>query len=317
MERFKLLGVPFDFGQELSGVKYAGSFLREMGLLEEMRDISVTDDLGEMIFPVKTETTITDHIKNLREASLCNRMISERIASEHLDNDFLLSVGGDHGMSLGTIHGILSHRPDSVIIWADAHGDINTPATTPSGNFHGMPLAFLTGLASHPEFDWVKNRLSPEKLILIGPRDLDEGERDLILKHKIQYFSSDELNRLGAKEILEMALHRADPMGTCPIHLSFDVDVFDGSDVHSTGTIVPHGPKLEELFLLGGLVAETGRLKSMDLVEFNPSIGTIEEVQASATLIMDFVKTTLKQKGARDFIYRAFDRSLLNNGDYL
>lgn len=317
MERFKLLDVPFDYGQDLSGVRYAGSYLKEMGLLEDMRDISVTDDLGELKFPVKVGSNKRDNIKNLTEASEGNKKISDFISNTVLGNDFLLNVGGDHGIALGTIHGILSHRPDSIVIWADAHGDINTPGTTPSGNFHGMPLAFLTGIASHPEFDWVKHKLNPEKLILIGPRDLDEGERDIIQKYKIQYFSSDELNRLGAKEVLDMALHRADPMGVSPIHLSFDVDLFDGSDVHSTGTIVPQGPKLEEIFLFGGLVAETGRLKSMDLVEFNPSIGTIEEVMASGTLVMDFIRTTLKQKGARDFIYRAFDRSLLNNGDYL
>lgn len=317
MERFKLLGIPFDFGQDLSGVRYAGTYLREMGLLEVLREVSITDDLGELDFPMKREVAKTDNIKNLTESSAGNKKISDFISNLDLENDFLLNIGGDHGMALGTIHGILSQRPDTIVIWADAHGDINTPETTPSGNFHGMPLAFLTGLANHPEFDWVKNKLNPEKLILVGPRDLDEGERDLILKHKIQYFSSDELNRLGAKEVLDMALHRADPMGSCPIHLSFDVDLFDGSDVHSTGTIVPHGPKLEEVFLLGGLIAETGRLKSMDLVEFNPSIGTVEEVHASGALIMDFIRTTLKQKGARDFIYRAFDRSLLTNGDYL
>jgi arginase len=310
MERFKFLNIPFDYGQDHPGVRFAGTYLREAGLLNEMRELSVTDDLGDMDFPLKLSSTVNDNIKNLHEASAANREISEAIEKLDLGNDFLLNVGGDHGMSLGTIHGILSHRPDSVVIWADAHGDINTPDSTPSGNFHGMPLAFLTGIANHSEFNWIENKLSPEKLILIGPRDLDEGEKNIIEKYKIQYFSSEELNRIGAKEVLEMALHRADPHGICPIHLSFDVDLFDGSDVLSTGTVVPDGPKLEEIFLLGGLVAETGRLKSMDLVEFNPLIGKIDDVNASGELIMDFVLTTLKQKGNRDFIHRAFGSAL-------
>lgn len=313
MEQIKILGVPFDFGQERSGVKYAADYFRIKGLVNELTKISVVKDLGNLSLPEKKSRLLKDKIYNLHESSEGNRKISNKIESLDLQDDFLLNIGGDHGMSLGTIHGILKHRPDSIVIWADAHGDINTPETSPSGNFHGMPLAFLTGMATHPDFEWIKNKLQPNKLILIGPRDLDEGERDLIEKYKVQYFSSEELNRMGAKEVLEMALHRADPHGNAPIHLSFDVDIFDGEDIFSTGTIVADGPKLEEVFLLGGLIAETGRMKSMDLVEFNPLIGTAEEVEASGELIMDFLKTTLRQKGSRDFIYRAFDKTILSS----
>lgn len=313
MEQIKILGVPFDSGQEKRGVKYAADYLRIHGLVESMRKISVVQDLGNIVFPDKKAVYLKERIKNIHEASENNLKISRTIEALDLKDDFLLNIGGDHGMSLGTIHGILSHRPDSIVIWADAHGDINTPETSPTGNFHGMPLTFLTGLATHPEFDWITHKLQPNKLILVGPRDLDEGERDLIEKYKIQYFSSEELNHLGAKEVLEMALHRADPHGLAPIHLSFDVDIFDGEDISSTGTIVPDGPKLEEVFLLGGLIAETGRMKSMDVVEFNPLIGTVDQVEASGELVMDFLVTTMRQKNNREFIYRAFDKTILSS----
>lgn len=313
MERIKVLGIPFDFGQDHVGVRLAADYFRKEKLMDQLSDISFAEDLGDVQLPMKEKKYSRDNIKNIKEASQGNLEISTAIEKMNLGSDFLLTIGGDHGMSLGTIHGILSHRPETVVIWADAHGDINTPDLSPSGNFHGMPLAFLTGLAQHPEFDWLKHKLSPEKLILIGPRDLDEGERELIERFRIQYFSSDELNRMGAKEILEMALHRADPHGTSPIHLSFDVDLFDGEDILSTGTIVPDGPKLEEVFLMGGLLAETGRLKSMDVVEFNPLIGSVEAVEDSGELIMDFIITTLRQKNSRDFIYRAFDKTILSS----
>lgn len=250
-------------------------------------------DFGEIsLQEIKTnkfETGIID----LHQNFAANLTISRTIASA-LPADLQLNIGGDHGMGLGTVTAALEKDPSTLIIWADAHGDINTPSTSPSGNFHGMPLAFLLGEATHPLFP-SDIRLSPEQLILIGPRDLDEGEKDIIIRKRIQYFSSEELNRVGAKDILEMALHRADPTGGKPIHLSFDVDLFDADDLIATGTKVKQGPRLEEIFLLGGLLAETQRLKSLDLVEFNPCLGSPIEVASSASLILDFLDVVVKQ----------------------
>lgn len=296
MRNVHLLGVPFNFGQDHLGVKEAYSYLKEKGLAERLKDIAPLKTDSTLRFWERTPCTDNPAIKFSQEASVASRLISHKI--EHMplqDDDFLLSVGGDHGMALGTIHGILSHRPDSVIVWADAHGDINTPITSPSGNFHGMPLAFLLNQASHHDFEWIKRFIKPEKLILIGPRDLDEGEKNIIEKLSIQYYSSDDLNRIGTKEVLDMALHRADPYSACPIHLSFDVDVFDDNDFSSTGTRVKHGPRREEIFLMAGILGETGRLKSMDVVEFNPAIGTESEKADCAELVMEFIEATLTE----------------------
>ena len=295
MKDIKVLGIPYDFGQERIGVRLAPHVLREAHLFNRLANIAPTIDLDDMIFPFKLAEKQTDGlIKQSLAASLGTKSINDQIEREDLSESFLLNIGGDHGLALGTIHGILAHRPDTIVVWADAHGDINTPETSPSGNFHGMPLAFLLGLSQHPHFQWIRRNLLPEKLIFFGPRDLDQGEKDIITKHSIQYFSSEEVNRLGAHEVIEMALHKADPFGTCPIHLSFDVDVFDQFDIHSTGTKVPDGPKLEELFLMGGLLAETGRLKSMDLVELNPQIGDAASVERSIALVLEFLESTMK-----------------------
>jgi arginase len=293
MRDIKLLGIPFDFGQDHLGVRMGYDYLTDLDLVPRLSQIAPVTNLGNIKLPFNLPVDQSELIKNAKAASLSNLEISDLIERETLGDSFLLNIGGDHGMSLGTIHGILAHNPETVVVWADAHGDINTPETSPSGNFHGMPLTFLLNEATHKDFDWPRNFILPEKLILIGPRDLDQGEKDIIQKLKIQYYSSDDLNRVGAKEILEMALHRADPFATSPIHLSFDVDLCDQRDIQSTGTIVPEGPRLEEIFLLGGILAETGRLKSMDVVEFNPLIGSDKEVKTSGDLVIEFITSTI------------------------
>lgn len=296
MQRVKVLGIPFHFGQEHKDVKDAPAYFRTLGLLEQLDKIANVRDLGNLDFSLCKNAPVFSSIKNELKASIANELISKCIESEDLRNNFLLNLGGDHGMALGTIHGLLSHKPDMVVIWADAHGDINTPETTLSGNFHGMPLSFLLSLPKKRRaFNWLKYTLSPRKLIYFGPRDLDESEKEIIEELSIQYYSSEEINRIGTKKLLDQALEIADPQGRCPLHLSFDVDVFDTKDIHSTGTKVDHGPRLVEIFKLGKLLGETGRLQSMDVVELNPGIGTQEQVLNTFFLTMEFIEATLKK----------------------
>lgn len=316
MNRLKILGIPFNFGQPHTGVAKASQDLKNHGLIETLSPFVDELDYRELNF--KSYQSSDKAIRNSISSSVGCKKISDTVENLKLVNYFLLTIGGDHGMALGTIHGLLKHRPDTVVVWADAHGDINTPESSPSGNFHGMPLAFLLGLATHRDFPWIRKYLLPEKLILVGPRDLDQGEKEIIRKYHIQYFSSEELNTHGAKELLEMALHRADPTGQCPIHLSFDVDLFDQVDIQSTGTRVANGPKLEEVFLMGGYLAQTGRLHSMDIVEFNPDIGTATDVHQSRTLITDFIKMIVKESFTdhtnlipSQVLQRAFSRELI------
>ncbi len=291
MRNIQLTDIPFDLGQPHSGVRGAFEYLKSLGLVEELEAARPVIEKRIQI-PVKMKDTDL-RIREARQAAYASEVISAHVARNYRRDSFQLNIGGDHGMALGTIHGLLHHHPNAVVVWLDAHGDLNTPETSPSGNFHGMPLAFLLGIASHPQFAWLKKVINPQRLILVGPRDLDSGEVSAIRNYGIQYFSSEDLGRLGASELLSMALHRADPDGTAPIHLSFDVDVFDGEAVVATGTRVPGGPALEELFLLGGLLAETGRLRSMDIVEFNPELGNPAEVRASGDLILDFAKAVV------------------------
>jgi arginase len=294
--KIKFLGVPFSFGQPHAGVALAPDACRDQALLQDLQNIAPTIDLGNIDFSrEKNLLSDTGDIKNELASSIGCHRISQAIADENLDDSFLLNVGGDHGLGLGSVHGILEHSPDSVVVWADAHGDINPPTSSPSGNFHGMPLAFLIeGLKHHSRFSWLKNKLSPKKLIYFGPRDLDSKEKEIIDDLSIQYISSEDINRHGTTALLEEALQIADPLKNCPIHLSFDVDVCDADDVVATGTRVNAGPDLSEVLKLGEELAETGRLRSMDIVELNPELGNFQEVERSFDLAKEFALRTIQ-----------------------
>ncbi len=289
MKGIKLLGVPFKAGQPHSGVAQAPEAMRENHLIPLLRAFSPrVDDLGDLDFSLCGDHS-DGQIKNERASALGNALISESIQSENLKDFFLLNIGGDHGLALGTIHGLLHHYPDLIVVWADAHGDINTPDASQSGNFHGMPLSFLLkGNQGREEFAWLRKILRPERLIFMGPRDLDPAEKEIIRDLGIQWYSSDDINSFGAEALLQMALRIADPHGKAPIHLSFDVDVFDSEDVVATGTRVPQGPDKNEMMKLGQLLGETGRLQSMDLVEVNPDFSHEKKTCETLELALRF-----------------------------
>lgn len=297
MEKIKFLGVPFAFGQPHPGVRKAPAHFRLRGGLEALSKIAAVSDLGDIDFSlIMNKERAYSSIKNGLASDVGCELISQCIEKEKLGNAFLLNLGGDHGLALGSIHGILTHRPETVIIWADAHGDINPPGASLSGNFHGMPLSFLLGLNRDSErFKWIKRYLRPEKLILFGPRDLDEAEKEIIQELSIQYISSEDILKFGTEKLLQQALKKADPDGKAPLHLSFDVDFCDAQLVQATGTPVLSGPSRSEVMALGSLLGKTGRLRSMDVVELNPEIGSDREIKDSFNLVFDFLNLTLSE----------------------
>jgi arginase len=142
---------------------------------------------------------------------------------------------------MGTISGTLSKHPDAVVVWVDAHADINTVATTPTGNIHGMPAAFLLGLPSTqnvPEFSWLKPMLKTNSIVFIGLRDVDPGEKKIIKENGITAFSMHEVDKYGIGEVVRRALDAVNPHRDRPIHLTFDVDALDPDVAPSTGTPV-------------------------------------------------------------------------------
>jgi arginase len=211
-----------------------------------------------------------------------------------------LTLGGDHSIAIGSVAGVakaVKERLDRkmALIWVDAHADINTPETSGSGNIHGMPVAFLTGLAKDedPEtFGWITDdmRIPLSKLVYIGLRDVDRGEKAILRQHGVKAFSMHDIDRHGIGRVMEMAL--AHIGSDTPIHLSFDVDALDPTYAPSTGTPVRGGLTLREGDFIAECVHETGCLVAMDLVEVNPSlepgvndIGATETVRAGCSIV--------------------------------
>jgi len=320
MNNIQILGIPFDFGQEHIGVRLPYSYLKDRHFINRLRPSCNIIDHHELPLPFKLKEKNemkNSLIKNHELCSLANRDISDFIEALDLKESFLLNIGGDHGFGLGSIHGLLHHHKDMIVVWADAHGDVNTPESSLSHNFHGMPVSFLLGLARDKHFNWITHGLIPKDLILFGTRDLDESEKFIIQKLGIQHFSAKEINRFGHKSLLESAIQKIDPYGTRPIHLSLDVDVFDPEDMTCTGTKVKEGPFREEIFGMGTFLGETGRLKSMDIAEFNPLFGTEEEGERSSELIISFLESVLgallmkNDKPTRDYLKRHDSKSEL------
>ncbi len=291
MQKVKWLGVPFHYGQSNKGVAAASLFFRGIGLIQELEKVVRVEDLGDMSFTLMSEKDTS--IRFEQTVAFGCETISSTIQKLDLTNDLLLVVGGDHGLSLGSIHGLLSKNPETIVVWVDAHGDMNPPSASPTGNFHGMPLAFLLNQAGqHKSFSWVKNHLRPEKLILLGPRSLDPEEQRLIRELNITYHSTDEIHEHGMANLLKAALKKIDPKGTSPLHLSFDVDACDPETMPSTGTLVSRGLDAQDMLSLGQELAQTGRLRSIDLVEFNPFIGSADDLKISLQGVQDFLLKT-------------------------
>ena len=244
------------------------------------------------------------NMKNPMAVSAVTKQLSQQIYDKAIGGRLVLTLGGDHSIAIGTISGTAKATRerlgrDIAVIWVDAHTDINTPETSESGNVHRMPVAFLTGLATSERediFGWLQkeNLFSVNKLVYIGLRDVDRGEKQILREHGIKAFSMHDIDRHGIGRVMEMALAH---IGTdTPIHLSFDVDALDPQWAPSTGTPVRGGLTLREGDFIAECVHETGQLIAMDLVEVNPSLeemGASETIRAGCSLVRCALGDTL------------------------
>jgi arginase len=183
--------------------------------------------------------------------------------------DFPLVLGGDHSIAMGTVAGLLDVRGDVGVLWVDAHGDINTPETTPSGNVHGMPVATMLGLSGlGARLGWTARRLDPHRVVLFGTRTLDPGEQRTIRELGVRMFTMSEIDQRGVKACVDEAIDRLSGVGG--IHISFDIDAVDPLEAPGVGTPWPGGLTYREAHLAMEVLAATGMVSSMELVEVNP-----------------------------------------------
>lgn len=272
-DQVALIGCPMDMGASLRGGRLGPEAIRLAGLQERLEkigyhvtdhgDVEVHNDYGH-----KRDQGNLNHLAMVKEA---NENLYKKVDQVLEERAFPLILGGDHSIAMGSIKAVLNHYPDLGVLWFDAHGDINTTETTPSGNIHGMPVATLMGQGSSHllEIGQKDHLLKRENLVYIGSRDLDLGERQMMRDFGVKVFTMHEVDALGVQRVIKEAL---DYLGdkTKHIHVSFDMDVLDPEVAPGTGTKVPGGMAYREGHLCLESVAQTGQLVSCEFVEVNP-----------------------------------------------
>jgi arginase len=267
-----IFGAPLDLGAGRRGVDMGPSAIRYAGLEERLTALGVDCvDEGNVATPV-AEATAEHHPRARFLPAIratCER-IAELVGAALDDGRIPIVLGGDHSIALGTLGGLASRRGPGAVLWFDAHGDLNTPETTPSGNVHGMPLAAALGRAG-PDFEsssWTLPAVEPERVAVIGARALDRGERDLVTELGLAVHTMSELDRRGIEAVVSDALDRA--ADAAFVHISLDMDGLDPDVAPGVGTAVSGGLTYREAHLAMELVAESGLLCCLEIVEVNP-----------------------------------------------
>lgn len=286
-----VIGVPLDYGASKRGASGGPAAVRRAGLVEglEALDLEVTD-AGDLPVP-KVAPSAKGKLKNGPAIlKVCSEL--EEAAYEAVANGSTpIVLGGDHSLAVGSVAGVSRAFRDKGrkvgLIWVDAHADMNTPETSPTGNVHGMPLAHILGLG-HKDFARLGGfapKIDPRNMVLIGIRDVDRAEAVNIRKSGIRVFSMQEIDRYGMGVVTEQAIDMASD-GTAGFHVSFDIDSVDPGNAPGTGTIKRGGLTYRESHLFMELVADSERMVGMDLVEVNP----LEDTQnATAVLASELI----------------------------
>jgi arginase len=274
-----IIGIPLDLGGSRRGVDMGPSALRIAGLGEKIGSLGrVVVDKGDLPAPIPETKGPGDPAKRyIKEiARVCQKLY--QTAMESLEEGAIpILLGGDHSLAAGSVaasaaHGRRDNQPLG-LLWIDAHGDMNTPSSTPSGNVHGMPLAALLGPepAELSRIGGFSPTVLPQHTALVGVRNLDDREKDLVRASGVHMFTMTDIDRLGVAAVASKALE-AVGTGTAGIHVSFDLDACDPAIAPGVGTPVKGGINYREAHLLMEMIADTGRLVALDLVEVNPTL---------------------------------------------
>ena len=285
--RISIIGAPLDLGASLRGSNLGVDAVRYAGLKKRLERIGYeVRDEGDI--EVRREEAVTENpkLKNLNVIVDVNQKLCDKVDEVMKEGRFPLVVGGDHSIAMGTIKGVLRNVKNLGVIWFDAHGDINTHETTPSGNIHGMPVAALLGLGAKElvSIGGEEYKLDKSKFVYIGSRDLDEEERVAMKDLGMHVFTIHEIDRLGIPAVMEEAIRIATD-STDGIHVSFDMDVMDPEDAPGTGTKVPGGIGYRESNLALELIARTGKLVSVEFVEVNPLLDHENKTAKTAVVL--------------------------------
>ena len=288
-----LIGVPTDIGAGHRGASLGPEALRIAGLAEALaaRGVDVRD-CGNLAGPANPWQPPADGYRHLEQVVAWNGALMEASLRELRDGRMPVMLGGDHCLAIGSITAVARHCQEAGkklrVLWLDAHADFNTSAVTPSGNVHGMPVACLCGLGPDAltRLGGAAPVLRPEQIRQIGIRSVDPEEKRLVRQHRLDIYDMRYIDEVGMKRVMAQALDGVDA-GT-HLHVSFDVDFLDPGIAPGVGTTVPGGPNYREAQLVMEMIADTGRMGSLDIVELNP---VMDDHNATAQLAVDLVES--------------------------
>lgn len=288
-----LIGAPTDIGAGHRGARMGPDALRIAGLGEALvaRGVDVLDR-GDLHGPDNPWQPPVEGYRHLDQVVAWNRAVMNAVEGELDAGRMPILLGGDHCLGLGSITAVARHCRRTGkklrVLWLDAHADFNTSQVTPSGNVHGMPVACLCGLGPDPlvNLGGSAPAMRPDEIRQIGIRSVDAGEKRLVKEYGLDIYDMRYIDEVGMKRTMEAALAGLDD--DTHLHVSFDVDFLDPSIAPGVGTTVPGGPNYREAQLVMEMIADTGRLASLDIVELNPAL---DHGNATAELAVDLVES--------------------------
>lgn len=298
-KHISILGVPMDLGADRRGVDMGPSAIRCAGLETRLEQLGYTvHDEGDLVVrraKAYSNTLPETNMKYVYEIVRVNEELAEQVAVITAGDRFPLILGGDHSIAIGTLAGVTRNKERVGVIWYDAHGDVNTPDTSPSGNIHGMALAAAMGYG-HPVLTGIggsRRSIDPNNVVLVGARSLDPGERTFLKQHGVTVYTMHEIDRIGISKVMEQALHLAS-CGTDGVHLSLDLDGLDPEAAPGVGTPVPAGISLRESLLAMEMLSSSGLLTSAEFVEVNPVLDVRNKTaKAAVELIASLLGETI------------------------
>ena len=300
-----LIGVPTDIGAGSRGASMGPEALRVAGLGPSLQNLGFdVKDVGNLIGPANPELPPDHGYRHLDEVIAWNQILHDAVYTELTEGRLPITLGGDHCLGIGSISAVARHCHQAGkplrVLWLDAHTDFNTQALTPSGNLHGMPVACLCGQGPEPltTLSGQNPALHAEWIRQIGIRSVDEGEKRLIAAAGIHVYDMRTIDEIGMRAVMESAL--ADLTPQTHLHVSFDVDFLDPEIAPAVATSIPGGPTYREAQLCMEMIADTGCLGSLDIVELNPALDIRNKTAMLATELVQslFGKSTLIRRPA-------------------
>lgn len=293
----ELIGVPMDLGTDRRGVDMGPSAIRYGGLGEQLESLGTAcTDGGDLDVPrpehCQADSAVEGNAKYLDATQTVCEQLCERVEAIHTTEALPLVLGGDHSIAIGTANGI-ADRPTG-LLWLDAHADLNTPTTTPSGNVHGMSLAAILGDGPFGEMEWAHApEIKPENVAIVGLRSVDPGERDRLESSSIHAYTMTDIDQRGISTVIREALD-AVTATTDQLAVSLDLDLLDPSEAPGVGTPVRGGTSYREAHAAMEMIAETATdLCSLELVEVNP---VLDESNQTAELACELAASALGKR---------------------